>query len=209
MSVYDHPLADLDPTEAEIAVLNEVLGELGGYPPGYEPPDDDDPGDGPWHDSPALAYEYGEDADLAEIGGMIDLAHYSEQQRLEEDAEPLPRKAEDRMTHLIDRASRGTYTEHPAFRAAADLANGEPIHGCGPLDEFGRCGSQFHAPTALRRSARPRPPAIMRRPPSGGMRCCRTRGQPSSWPAGPGRISMICWKTQARMIRPLISACVS
>ena len=49
------------------------------------------------------------------------------------------------MAHLIDRASRGTYTEHPAFRAAADLANGEPIHGCGPLDEFGRCGSQFHS----------------------------------------------------------------
>ena len=42
-----HPLADLDPTDAELDALAEVMAELGDYPPGYEPPDDDD---GPWDD---------------------------------------------------------------------------------------------------------------------------------------------------------------
>jgi hypothetical protein len=81
---------------------------------------------------------------LAEIGAVVDLAHLTEQQRLAEDDEPLPRKAEDRTAHLIDRIGRGTYTPPQMFREADDLSNGEPISGCGIVDEFNRCSARFH-----------------------------------------------------------------
>jgi hypothetical protein len=102
-------------------------------------------------DLATAAYELGstglaaDDHDqLAQIGETLDLSYATGATRLAEDAEPLPRRAEDRIARLLDRASAGTYTPPSYFRDPTDLANGDPVHGCGPLDEFGRCGARFH-----------------------------------------------------------------
>jgi hypothetical protein len=142
-----HPLADLDPEPWELDALAGVMAELDaeGWP--EDGPTEDD---GPWDDEAQLANAYGTDEDqLAAIGGMIDLAHLTEQQRLAEDELELPARAEDRTAWLLDRVARHTYTEHPVFRDPTDLANGEPGYGCGIYDEHGRCAARFHLSTCL------------------------------------------------------------
>jgi hypothetical protein len=145
------PFADLDPTPDELAALAEVMAELGDYPPGYDPPPDEDLG--PWDDGlggPALAYEMDLAADPAEIGALLDLANTQDAQRLAEDELELPVKAEDRIAHLLDRASRHTYTPPAAFRDATDLANGDPGYGCGIYDaDTGRCTARYHLSTCM------------------------------------------------------------
>jgi hypothetical protein len=143
------PLSDLDPTEAELDTLDEVLAELDGYPGGED--------DGPWHDEAGLAndgldsYELAAEVQaeqLAAIGATIDLAYETERTRAAEDLQPLPRKAEDRTAHLLARIGRGTYTPGGYFRDPDDVANaGEDApYGCGLIDaETGRCGARYHS----------------------------------------------------------------
>jgi hypothetical protein len=118
--------ADLGPTQAELDTLDQVIQEVLAGELGALPGDDED---GPWHDQAALA-GYASD--------RIDLAYASEQQRQAEDGLPLPRLAEDRIEILLSRASRGTYTPPPVFREPG------PSHGCGTVDEFGRCSARYH-----------------------------------------------------------------
>jgi hypothetical protein len=144
-------LFDLQPTDAELDALDEVLAEVYGEADGLDYGGDDEDLDGPWHDQAELANAYSTPEDqLAAIGGMIDLAQLTEAQRIEEDAEPLPVKAEDRIAHLMDRASRHTYTPPAAFRDATDLANGDPGYGCGIYDaDTGRCTARYHSGTCI------------------------------------------------------------
>jgi hypothetical protein len=130
---YDlDPLAGLDATPEELDILANVMAEVGDWPPAYDggdlPPGWDDEIDelaneyglDPYMGEPVdLAAAYATEADsLAELGGMIDLAHATEATRLAEDQLPLPRRAEDRMAQLLARIERGTYTLPAYFRGA-------------------------------------------------------------------------------------------
>jgi hypothetical protein len=77
--------ADLGPTQAELAALQEVIDEV--LAEELLPGGDDE--DGPWHDGASLANYTSE---------RVDLAYASEAQRLTEDGLPLPRKAKTGWT---------------------------------------------------------------------------------------------------------------
>lgn len=110
-------IADLDPTPDELADLADVLAEVGDD--GLDDGDDDG------------------SAQLAAISEAIELSNARRLAREREDGQPVPRRSEDRIAHLLKRVEHGTYTE----LAQAD----DGAHGCGPLDEFGRCSSPFHS----------------------------------------------------------------
>ncbi len=131
-------LADLNPSPEELAELADVLGEV--EADGW---DDADPGyygelDPETGLPPELANTYGQGSYdvLSAVSDSIELANQRAAAAAELSAVPLPRRSEDRMAQLLDRAAAGMY----------DLSTPDgSTHGCGPLDEFGRCSSPFHA----------------------------------------------------------------
>ncbi len=81
---------------------------------------------------------------LANFSRVHEMSYAAEQERITQDAAPLPRLAEDRMSHLLNRAARGTYT--PAGYAAYSLAAQGGITGmetCGPAPD-GYCMNVTH-----------------------------------------------------------------
>jgi len=117
-----HALADLLPTDEELAALAELIEEIQAGELDALPGEDE-----------------AELAGYADVGQLVDLAYANEQQRQAEDATPLPRRSEDRTEWLLSRATRGTLTPGPMFRTP------DPSHGCdGAIDEFGRCASRYH-----------------------------------------------------------------
>ena len=143
-------LADLSPTDAELADLADVmmdLGDVDGLAELFSEMDGADPGsylDG--YTDPDLQAELdAAEAELANAGyelASLDLSQplpnlaAADAARYAEDAAGMPWASEDRTAYLLDRIERGTYTP------GADLSNAS--HGCGPLDDFGRCSSRFH-----------------------------------------------------------------
>jgi hypothetical protein len=123
--------ADLLPTEQEMADLEQVIGEVLGEELG-ELPDGDY---GPWRD------------DLSQIGAAVDMSVAAEHQRVIENAEPLPRRSEDRTEWLLSRATRGTLTPPTMYRAPLDLSQSSACDA--HRDEFGRCGARFHQATCM------------------------------------------------------------
>ena len=93
-------------------------------------------------------------AQFAQIQQSIELANLTDELRIAEDAEDagrgLPRLAEDRLSHLLGRIGRGSYTPQtpPGFALPPSHAGhpgpaGQP--NCGPSDpEFGYCMNRQH-----------------------------------------------------------------
>lgn len=137
-------LADLHPTPEDLAELAEVLSEveaesygpagLDAYsyddagPDGLDYGDPDDPAT---YEQAALS-SGGYDV-LSDITASIELANQRALARQALERQPLPRRSEDRMAALLARAAAGSY----------DLSQPQE-HGCGPLDEFGRCAGRYH-----------------------------------------------------------------
>jgi hypothetical protein len=156
---YPDVFADLRPTEGELYALVDALGEVASEDPGgrWDPPPGED--DGPWDDEAALAAEMdsamidlansGYDLDqLAGINETIELSTTAEALRQAEDAEDalaLRPKFEDKLARAIDRLSRGTYLPAGMYAQGRDASGQFASHGCGPLDDFGRCSSRYHA----------------------------------------------------------------
>jgi hypothetical protein len=100
---------------------------------------------------------YRRDLDLASpelenFRQVWDMSNEAELTRVEQDAQPLPRLAEDRMAYLVDRAANRTLV--PQGPAAYGLANQpDPMAAttggmpCGVIDATGRCGERYHAAT--------------------------------------------------------------
>jgi hypothetical protein len=127
-----------DATDAEISALMEALLEA----------DEEDQAlarwgegmilDEPVPDGPELS------GTLAGIQRHIDLSNALDELRVLEDAEPLPRLAEDRLSHLLGRVGRGSYTPQPqpGYAPAHHLDPGHPgpvttLPNCGPSDPVG------------------------------------------------------------------------
>lgn len=141
-------LAGLDATEAEIDALADVLAGLGDvdalaelYVTTAQDAADGDPDPYGLTDAEAEQARLAglDPAQLSGVSAAIELAGRTAQVRHAEDAAGMPMHSEDRMAHLLSRAARGTYL--PAHVPSE--------HGCGPLDELGRCGSRYHAGTCF------------------------------------------------------------
>jgi hypothetical protein len=131
-----HRLADLQPSEAELAELADVMAEIEAE---EALPDDY----GPWDDSADLSNVY----DYSGAFAAVDAAGEAEAQRLAEDVEAaLERRPsfQTRMDRALDRIGRGTYTTPAYYREP------EPSYGCGQgYDDFGRCAARFHQASCL------------------------------------------------------------
>ena len=122
-----------DQAEAELAALNAGLAASGGlYDLSALDPDLQAELDAAEAELAAAGYALGS---LPAGQPLPDLGA-AEAQRLAEDAQGMPMDTEARTAYLLGRIERGTYTPpQPADDAA---------HGCGPLDDFGRCSARFH-----------------------------------------------------------------
>lgn len=138
MSEYS-ALADLQPSEDELAALLDVLDEVEAVNP---PGGDEDYG--PWRDDADLAAQYEYVAELAD--GAIG----RERIRAAEDAEDAraPRRSfDDKLKRAMDRASRGTLAPGPMDRdrSPGGRFTTDPETACGAhRDDFGRCGARYH-----------------------------------------------------------------
>jgi hypothetical protein len=124
---------------------------------------------GNWETAARALAELGEpfieltNGDLHEVNAVLDRALTAERIRQAEDSLPMPAEAEARLSYLLDRCARGTYTPssyqmaNPASGAAAALArhrwaNAQPDYAnavipgspCGVTDATGRCGARYH-----------------------------------------------------------------
>jgi hypothetical protein len=124
---------------------------------------------GNWETAARALAELGEpfielaNGDLHEVNRVLDLAAEAEMTRQAEDAAPMPAEAEARLSYLLDRCRRGTYTPssyqmaNPASGAAAALAHHRwasaqpdyanaviPGSPCGEPDLTGRCMERYH-----------------------------------------------------------------
>ncbi len=109
-------------TPAEIDALLDVLDEtktedeaLASWADGVDVPQPRQPGEA-------------ELAQMASIRQSIELSSALDELRTIEDAEPLPRLAEDRLSHLLGRIGRGSYTPQPqpGYAPAHHLDPGHP-----------------------------------------------------------------------------------
>ncbi len=91
-------------------------------------------------------------AQLSQIREAIELSSAMDELRTLEDQEPLPRLAEDRLSHLLGRIGRNSYTPQPqpGYAPAHHLDPGHPgpvtaQPNCGPSDPVGGyCMSRYH-----------------------------------------------------------------
>jgi hypothetical protein len=98
-----------------------------------------------------------DDDGLAEFGAAFDRSYAAQaaleaarQQAALEDTIAPARRDEDRLARAVSRASQGLYGTSPALgfaneAAAVELAAATGRGPCGPLDEYGRCSSRYHA----------------------------------------------------------------
>jgi hypothetical protein len=127
--------ADLDPTPEELADLDEVLDEIElEEAAGLLDEDDELPGEAPWQDQAA---------EFEALEATLDAQQGSEQLRHSYEGLPLPRTSEERFAQAMGRVAEGSYTPGPMYRPP------EPSHGCGTLDDFGRCSARFHEATCM------------------------------------------------------------
>jgi hypothetical protein len=114
---------------------------------------DGDGDDGPWHDW-AGGYSGDELDRLHEIGEQVDDTYARNARRVGEDiVSAIERRPKDeaRLASALSRIQAGTYTEPQFFRgdetvaAAARDPLGRYRAACGPLDEYSRCASKYHA----------------------------------------------------------------
>jgi hypothetical protein len=117
--------ADLLPTQQELDALGQIIEEIRAEEIGELP-------GGDWDGDAALS-------SLEDTGQLVDLAYASEAARQAEDAVPPRRTSEERFSRALDRIAAGSYTLANYYREP------EPSHGCGPLDEFGRCSARYHS----------------------------------------------------------------
>jgi hypothetical protein len=143
--------ADLNPTPAELAALDEAIAEVDTDEILYGTPEDggDDDPDGPWHDGTGLSLE---DYGLTEIDQMLSQqATLDRQRQAEDDADAARRRPlfGDKIERALDRISRGTYLPPPG-PADRDSQGRYTGRACGDgLDDFGRCASRYHRAECL------------------------------------------------------------
>ena len=92
----------------------------------------------------------------------------AEAQRQAEDAQGMPMETEARTAYLMSRVERGTYLPPAPYD--------DDAHGCGPLDDFGRCCGTFPRRLLLRDGPR-----------RGGKRVRRVGRRLAAHPAGQPR----------------------
>jgi hypothetical protein len=128
--------SDLQPTPEELADVDAVLDEVEALEElGMLDDDPDGEGFGPWDDQAAQ---------LADLNATLDASAASEQLRLSYDGLPLPRTSEERFAQALGRIAEGSYTPGTMYRPP------EPSHGCGTVDEYGRCSARYHtSPTCM------------------------------------------------------------
>jgi hypothetical protein len=135
-----HALADLLPTEHELAELAEVMAEI---------EDEGDDGYGPWDDQADLSnvYDY---SGLGRAAAALDATMDAEAGRLGEDIQDAIAgtrrpKFEDKRARAFDRLARGSYAPSGVYAMARDGGGAFASGACGDdLDAFGRCASCFH-----------------------------------------------------------------
>jgi hypothetical protein len=129
--------SDLQPTPEELADVDAVLDEVEALEElGLLDDDPDGEGFGPWQDDQA--------AQLEDLNATLDVQQGSEQLRQSYDGLPLPRTSGERFAQALGRVAEGSYTPGVMYREP------EPSHGCGTLDEYGRCSARYHtSPTCL------------------------------------------------------------
>jgi hypothetical protein len=134
--------ADLDPTPEELADLDEVLDEIEAEEAAGLLDDDELPGEGPWQDA------YGPEPTLEGLSATLGSAQGNEAARQSWEGVPLPRTSEERFAQAMGRVAEGSYVPGVMYRPP------EPSHGCGTLDEFGRCAARYHtSPTCMQADA--------------------------------------------------------
>jgi hypothetical protein len=96
--------------------------------------------------------DYGDEAQLAGIGGHLDMAGASEAQRAAQDIEDaLARRPsfDHKIARALQRIGQGTYTPDAYYRdRTADGQFTGRVCGEG-LDDFGRCRSRYHDSACL------------------------------------------------------------
>jgi hypothetical protein len=133
-------LYDLEPTDAELDDLLEVLDEVEA---GEALPSGDY---GPWDDSAELSnvHDY---SGLGRASAALDASMTTEAQRQAADlTDALERRPtfERRWARAIERIGDGTYTPPAYYRPA------EPGTAChAHRDAYGRCGARFHSPLCI------------------------------------------------------------
>src|SRR6266516_1214928 len=127
-------LYDLEPTDAELAELAEVMAEIEAEGDDY----------GPWDDQADLTN------DVYDFSGAIealDATGEAGAQRLGEELEDrlaVRPSFQSRWDRAMQRISSGTYTPSPYYRPA------EPETAChAHRDAYGRCGARFHSPLCI------------------------------------------------------------
>jgi len=126
--------ADLYPTPEELADLDQVLDEVDAL---EELGMLDDGPDAGWDG------EDGYSPTLQGLSDTLDHVQGSEQLRQSYDGLPLPRTSEERFAQALGRVAEGSYTPGPMYRAP------QPSHGCGTVDDFGRCSARYHQPHCI------------------------------------------------------------
>jgi hypothetical protein len=130
--------ADLDPTPEELADLDDVLDEVDALEAGGMLDDEEF---GPWQDEQAPP-------DVSSLNATLDGIQHNEQLRQSYEGLPLPKGDEARFAQALGRIAEGSYVPGPMYRAP------QPSHGCGTLDEFGRCSARYHtSPTCMQADA--------------------------------------------------------
>jgi hypothetical protein len=136
-------LSGLDASPEELDALDEVIAEVEAEEAAGMLDDDGElPPEGPWQDA------YGPGPTIEGLSAMLDASAESEQLRQAYEDVSLPRTAEERFALALGRIAEGSYTPGAMYRPP------EPSHGCGTLDEYGRCSARYHtSPTCLQADA--------------------------------------------------------
>jgi hypothetical protein len=166
-------MSNYEPTDADHAAVDEILDEIRAdiasgqlSAADLAELDEIEPGMADALSVPASSngHSLANDYDALEFAGhSIDLAYARDQERAEQDVEPLARRTEDRLMRAYDRIAAGTYapasfefsSASSAGRALAAARWSRPqeditagVSGtpnCGVADAYGRCSEPFHA----------------------------------------------------------------